>query len=582
MNKLLIFVVIAFSFFIASCTPNLARIHQKEQAPSSKKDSVDTEVDTVSYTIEFESSEEREAFLKYYKEYRKNQSADEETIDSTENSVHIKISPSRKDSSVTDTMTFSAVEQSKFVESAIEKAMESVDSLKKATEEKSDSLAEGIVPDTGGTVKMYVHRGFLDETFSDLVNVYPFSESKEDTGIISMVSEQVQDTGVFIVTDSSSRRLELQLSGIIKRANGQTLTALDVIELWSRLLKSQPAEGLALFKNVRGIEKFISGEEPLVRGFSAVDEKTIKIRFSKPDTLALTRMRTSRLLGRDFMLGSYYVGKANKYELKLLPNKNSQNQTPFLNECTVKLGGDGNAVLSFSLGKYSLMSLNSLSDLEYARTDLTDSAYLQKLCTERYFLACRSEDPYTRTFLKNTVNPNDLLNSFVKAEGEVIRAVKESEEWFGQQPEAKSALQAPVKSDQFTILFRDDDPVSKVVGERIFADLTHAGMKCELVAADEATYELVLAQEDYDCAVGWVMETVQDEKVEYIRYAEKWFSGEMDSDIRIQQNKEIPLFSINNYLLIRNNIQLHQNKLPGIWVKKRAEEAEEQNSIFFD
>lgn len=574
MNRNSVFFVVAVSIFIASCTPNVARIHQDEQVPShQEKDSVETEVDTVSYTIEFENSEEREDFLKYYNEFRKKQSSEEETIDSTENSVHIKINPSRKDSLPSDTMTFSAVEKSKFVESAIERALESVDSLERA-EEKADSLASESVPDTGGIVKMYVHREFIDENFSEMVNVYPFSEREKDTGFVLAAFEQEQDTGVFIVTDSSSRRLELQLSAKLKRANGQTLTALDIIELWSRLIRNKPAEGLTLFKNVRGIEKFINGEEPLVRGFNAVDEKTVKISFSKPDTLALTRMRTSRLLNSDFMLGTYYTGKQVKNEVKLLPNRNSREQTPLLDECTVKLGGDGNAVLSFSLGKYSLMSLNSIPDLEFARTDLTDSAYIKKLNAERYFLACRSRDPHTRLFVKNTINPDDLLNSFVKGEGEVIRSVRETDEWFGEEPEVKPSLQAPVKSDQFRILFRNDDPVSKVIGERVFADLTHAGMKCELVGADETTYELALAQNDYDCAVGWVQETIQSEETEYMRYAEKWFSGEMDSKIRLQQNREIPLFSLNNYLLIRNNIQLHQNKISGMWVKKRSDDTE--------
>lgn len=574
MNKSVVSFIV-FCLFIASCTPNMARIHQEEEPEKTvtpgKGDSVQSGADTVSYTIEFENSEEREAFLKYYKEHSKNKSSEQEKIDSTDNSVKIQISPSKKDSISNDTMSFSAVEQSQFVESAIEKAMESVDSLK---DKDIDSLSMEIEPDTGGKVRIYTQRGFLDNTFSELVNAYPFGKKNQKNSDsvqagLFLQPEQKQDTGIFIITDSSSRRLELQLAEKTKNADGQALTALDFIELWSRLIKNEPAEGLAIFKNVRGIEKFISGEEPLVKGFSAVDHKTVKIRFSKPDTLALTRMRTSRLLWGAFKLGPYYTAKKTENEIRLLKNENFQGETtPFLDECSVKLGEDENAVLSFSFGKYDVMSVNSLSDLQFARNDLADSTYIREIDSERYFLACRSEDPYIRSFLKNSIDPYDILADFVETEGEVIRSVENIQNRHPAQRQVRSNLQAPVSGNRFRIMYRKNDPVSEKIAEKLFADLTHSGMNCDILGADKRRYESALAQNDYECAVGWVSESVNENETSRLRYAEKWFSGETDTEKRLQENREIPLFSIKNYLLLKNDIQLHQDKISGLWIEK--------------
>jgi len=402
-------------------------------------------------------------------------------------------------------------------------------------------------PVTGGRARIFIQRGFLDDIVAEMIRAAPFGAR-----------------GIFIVTDSTHRRLELTLPGDLRRANGRRVTSLDFIELWSRFMKARPAQGLAMFRNVQGAQEFIAGQDPLVRGFNAADERTIQIRFTAPDPLAFHRLNSTKLIGGPFMLGAYYSGGTSGTEMRLLPNANSMFETAFLTECVIQMGGDMSAITSFAFGQYSAMTLYAASDLDIARTELMNDATLHRLPADRYFLSCRHENEQARRFVRNSVNGGDILKNVVKGEGMEIHSVAVREA----AATPRTNVSVPQLSRPFRIIYREDDPISTAVAEKISADLRSAGMAAEIIGKNAESYEVALVRREYDGAVGWVSEAVLDDITEQLHLASMWFADETDSQVRLRNSMEIPLFSVDNYLLFRDDVKLHGGRLSGIWISK--------------
>jgi hypothetical protein len=410
---------------------------------------------------------------------------------------------------------------------------------------------EPAAPAYGGKATIYLQRGFLDDAVAEMVRLNPFGAG--------------QGRRLFNVTDSTHRRLEFTMAGAVTRANGHRATALDFVELWSRFITSRPAQGLALFRNVQGVENFINGKDPLVNGWNAADERTVKIRFAKPDPIAFHRMNTSKLVGGPFMMGAYYSGGARGDEIRLLPNKNSPADTAFLAECVVRMGGDPDPLASFAEGRYAAAALYLSADLETARTEFVGAgkASLHKLPSDRYFLACKNDDGQACKFVRGITDGADMLKNLVAAEGEAISGVYAQDET--PVPPSGRAL-APTLPKPFRIIYRDDDPISKTVAEKLSSDLTGAGVAADLAGHNAEKYETALVKGAYDCAVGWVPETVLENFTEQLHFASMWFGDETDPQTRLRECREIPLFSVDNYMLLREDVWLHRGKLSGMWI----------------
>ena len=411
-------------------------------------------------------------------------------------------------------------------------------------------------PVSGGTARIYLQRGFIDDAIADLLRLDPFGGAGGKR--------------IFNVTDSTHRRLEFTLTGEVRRASGRKATALDFIEIWSRFLASRPAQGLALFRNVQGAEEFVSGRAPLVNGFNAADENTIRIRLSRPDPLAFHRMNSPKLVGGPFMLGAYFTAGTKGAETRLLPNKNTQSDITYLEEIIVETGGFPDPMLkSFFNGEYSAVVLHGFPDIsELVARESENRAVIHKLPSDRYFLACRpAVDEQARRFVRNNVNGADMLKTALGAgmeyiEGEGINSVSASGE-AAYVP--RGQVSAPQLPKPFRIIYRADDPISKAVAEKISSDLNRAGMKTEAAGSNAEAYEKTLVNGRYDCAVGWVTEAVLENQAEKLHLASMWFQDETDPQVRLREYREIPLFSVNNYLLLREDTKLYGDRLSGMW-----------------
>jgi len=441
-------------------------------------------------------------------------------------------------------------EEKRFADSLRKAEFEQMDIEEEIVRRAEEKRMEAERPVAGGKATVYLQRGFLDDALIEMIGVNPFGRDGAERKL-------------FNVTDSTHRRLEFTLTQTVKRANGRRATALDFVELWSRRLKERPAHGLALFRHVQGAEGFVSGKEPLVGGISAADENTIRIRLAKPDPLAFQRLRSPALIDGSFTLGPYYAAWTAVDAVKLLPNANSPSgETAYLAECTVKLGGNPNAMASFIQGRYAAMTLYSAADLETARTELEGKATLVRLPSDRYFLASKSANDQLRAFIRGAVSGMDLLKNVVKAEGEEIYSVTSHEAAAGQKP---ARAQPPELPKPIKLIYRSDDPISTAVAEKLRADFSGAGLATDAVGGDAETYERTLVSGRYDCAVGWASEAVLENLTAQLHFASMWFGDETDARVRLGEYREIPLFSVNNYMLLREDTRLYGDRVGGMW-----------------
>jgi hypothetical protein len=415
------------------------------------------------------------------------------------------------------------------------------------------------VPDTappagGGPLRLYYPRGLVDYPVATLVDAAPLGGT-------------TSDSGRFSVSNSSPGGVTLKLAPKTVNAVGRTLNALDVIELWTRWIKERPAEGLALFRFCDGIMKYLHNEEAIVLGFSAQDKSSIRIKLTPQDPQALDRLRSPRLLPAPFKLGSYALKYAKGNDAVLSPNPAAAGDKPLVNELTIRCGGDANPLLSFSLGRYDAVMLWSARDIEYGRRTLMKNSTCSLIGRDRYFVACALEDPAARAFIRSALSGRELLGSFVKAEGTLITAVETDSAPQALLPQA--AAPAPMNTP-VTILFRKDDAVSTIIAERLLASLARAGIQGGLAASSTKDYEEALVNRGYACAVGWAPESVLFDKSEKLRLASMFFLDDPDEEKRIGENREIPLFSIDWYLLAKTKVGLFKGKLSGIYVKQDA------------
>jgi hypothetical protein len=430
------------------------------------------------------------------------------------------------------------------------------------------SSARKIEPRTGGVVTLYSQREFVDPVLSTLITSYPFGK-----GSCSGEPPLASGSGVLDLRPVSDRQLDISLKDNFVSATGQTLSAFDCVNAWTAYVKRHPAEGSALFRYVKGLDGFVAGREAIISGFVVSDQKTISLRLDKTDPFAATRLCSRRLLPQALKMGSYYVKGESPASaaaaIQLLPNPHPDGQKAFLNSCTIRLGKDPNPFLSFSLNRYDAITIVSLKDLDYARQKAADKASIIALSEDRYFLSCAIAARDIRVFARKLVDPRDILANFVKADGAAISQLESESVAVPAQDQASGQPVLPMAvplPGPLSILYRSDDPVSVIIAEKILADFTRAGLLCLLKGVSAEGYEASLVRKDFGIAVGWIDKSVTTDPAERLRLASMWFNDNTDEHARIDDVREIPLFSVKQYLLCKKKIQFAGDVLEGIFI----------------
>jgi hypothetical protein len=545
-NYFLLLPMAALSLSLIHCTP--AVIHKPpvvEILPDQPIKIIHG--DTLHYQIAFADSRERERFVYGFNRFLKEQSFQTERYDSAGCFTSFRVLP----------VSRQAEPPGRFAENvppspAMEKSVEN-------NVQKDTTFVPP--PDTSqprctGALRVYVPRGSIGDPFSAFINARPLNERIENDST----------TGYLTVDKSAAGAITLKLPGKVTNGTGQNVSALDFVNQWTAFVRDHPAEGLALFRWCDGITDFIRGREALIQGLQVPDDRTIRIKLSRPDPFALDRLRTIRTLPEGFKLGAYYIKLTRENENALSANHSAVGTKPFLNECLIRTGGDNNPLVSYSLGRYDAMMLSNSADLDYARRNLLKDGTCSIVSRDRYFIANNFGDSATRAYVRSLVSVADLLKNFVKAEGAQVQRLETDS--VTEELSPATAAAKPTFADPVRIIFRKDDAISKIIAERLLAALTRAGVPGAVVAADEKTYESALVTRNYHCAVGWVPGSVLTDASEKLRLAALYFNDETDEGSRVASSREVPLFSIDWYLLAKAKVGLYKGKVSGMFVKQ--------------
>ncbi|MBN1760235.1 MAG: hypothetical protein JW863_18045 [Chitinispirillaceae bacterium] len=511
--------------------------------------------DTLGYTVTFSSWAQREQFVETFRSFLKEYPFTELRNDTVAGQVVIHIAPYREGMKVP--MSLSPVEQSRFSEGTFEGTAGQEGMGRFPGDSTAPELfIDTIIPQTGGTLKLYLQRTGIDGTFLPLVTVDPFIARDSVSGPL------------FSVSTVSPKKITLAINGRLIDGTGRVVSALDLIEAWTGFVKKHPAEGLALFRNVEGIKEFVAGREAVIRGIGAVDQNTCYFRLSKRDTLAVRRITTRRLCGSVYSkIGPYFPLRTKEKKLLLLANTATGKRRALLDTLVLSVHDDNNPILSFSLKKYDAITLITQSDLSYARSTLDKQASLEVISNDRYFISCAAGNEAVRSFVASHCNGADLLRLSVKGVGRALSMIATDTD----SAETTAGKAEPVKlppaaaQETMRILFREDDAVSRSIAEKLLADLSAAGMRCELAGSGVTEYERALVERKFGCAVGWVPREVLTDEAEQLRLATLWFQDNGNEADRIARHFEIPLFAVDRYLLLRRPAGLFHGKVDGMF-----------------
>jgi hypothetical protein len=387
-----------------------------------------------------------------------------------------------------------------------------------------------------------------------------------DSSNVSPLEHGQLAASYFDVKQISPRKIRLTIREGLRNGEGRVLGSFDVVDAWTTSLRNNPAEGLALFRYVQGVETFIRGQEAVVSGFQITDERSITLTLTQDDPLALVRLTSPRLMPSSLKCGPYFVAKQVKNRLMLQPDAYCVAAKPYLEQCAIVLNGDNNPFVTFSLNQYDVMLLSQSRDLDYARRSLVDKAQLLPLPSDMYFLSLAGASPNLRPAIARLLDNRDILVGAAKVEGALVGCIQS--EACTAEKAGRGEAQIPKQTEPLIILFRSDDLISGRIAEKIVADFAARGVRSVMKGMVAADYEKAMLRKDYGIAVGWVNESVRTSESERLRLATIWFGDQADENARLNSGLELPLFSVHRYALVKKNIGLYEDKLSGIFVKK--------------
>lgn len=429
---------------------------------------------------------------------------------------------------------------------------------------------ELFVPIPKGKVALYINRKKIDTQLYALIQSLPFVIRDDD----SLVVEDTINYDFFTIKQINPVKFRIKCNENSITYTGKQLSAFDIVQGWTTYTKKHPAEGAALFYNVKGIKEFVKGEEAIIRGFSAIDSKTIDIQLSKPDPFALQRLQSTRLIPISLKTGYYRLDKKQKNSFLFMRNKKHPFNRVFLDQFEIIMGNDKNPIVSYSLNKYDLIVLYRKKDLEYAKRALLKNSNLIPFLTDYYFISLASKMPEVRTYLKKLIKPALILNNSVKAEGELLTSLTDLEVPLSPDT-ANVDIKKPEFSEPIVILYDVNDPVSIHIAEKLFSDYSLSGTPSKLVGLSGYELEIALIRKQYDLAIGWASQKIKNDKTEQLRISSIWFANNNNEKKRIQNDYEKPLFSVQRYALCKKNIKFFNNKLTGLYLESESESESE-------
>ena len=534
---------------LVSCAGHV--VHEPQLLTTSKRTPRLREGDTTTYIVRFQSKMARREFRHSFDSLLATYRFDTASVDSTARHFVLSLVHMPDDAKLPGGDTIAPIEEIPFTEESISTWPDT-------------ALDTSTIQYTGGSITLHAERGFLTYPISQLISVDLFSQGRCHDSLLTGAADQAPCP--LLIEQVSPTAVTISLARQVIQGGAKELTALDLVQAWTEMIARHPAEGLALFRHVKGIHRFIRGEEAIIPGFAVRNRTQIAIILERPDPLAIERLSSWRLLPHSVRAGPYVVTHMGSVGPILAGNPTPWRNRALLDTCILVLAGDRNPLVSFSLGRYDVLELTRARDLSYARRQLADAS-LTPLAGDRYFLSLASRSRGIRQLLADQIDPKAIWSNSVRAEGgpiEYISSPPPTPGMFtgtGNQPHCE--VTEPVR-----ILFAAQDPVSTSIAEKILSILSRGGIPAKLLNLVGTDYERALVTREYEIAVGWVSDRVLWDRAEQLRVATIWFADLTEEARRLDQLLELPLFSVNRHLLCKKHVGLHKNRITGLYIKR--------------
>ncbi len=382
--------------------------------------------------------------------------------------------------------------------------------------------------------------GFLSiSTFrsNQSVALSPFLGSPDSSTILDML---------FTLSFKTPRIVAMHLAKGLSNAHGEEITAFDCVDALNTLCKDRSACARGLFVYVDGMDDLLVGKEAVLRGMRVFDASTILFSLTIPDSRALTRMKSFELLPASLALGPYTLASSKINELKA--NRLFVGGIPMLDSLRIYKGGDSNPFVGFSRGVYDLVELVFQKDISYAKSNLSASGSLTTLQTDRYFLSITNAMPLAlRKALKNSLRLPELIRSELRVQAQPITSLFANDSILSTNVLDTTPLgvtMQPKSLQPFSVLVRQDDPVSMKLGRTLLNRLSSIGIPCTLDCKDETPFEKTLATRRYTIAIGYISGEFSPSAGDSLRVGQSWFNSNESEVTRIQAITEIPLFAL--------------------------------------
>jgi hypothetical protein len=414
-------------------------------------------------------------------------------------------------------------------------------------------------PTFGGSAIIYSQRTFPDDAFLQFATCNPFANA----GCVNTGNT----ADLFDMKIVSDKQIDITMNANCTNEFGRGFSAFDIVNAWTAFVKKFPAKGLATFSSVKGLSGFIAGREAVVSGFVVSGDKTVSLLYEKPDPLAAQRLCSKDILPVSLKLGSYIIKSEKNGIVSLVANTRfAGTQKPYLKSCVIQSGTDSTPLVSYLAGKYDATTLFFSRDIIAARSALSDQSDMRLMSQNRYFLSIANYSREIRKLIGTLAGSRDSIVSFVNIEGVPLSTIEADSSVVVAAPDLSGAA-LPKSVAPLAVAFRSDDPVSTLISQRICTAIAHTGIKCIPRPYTAENFERALVRRDCAIVIGWTTNAIVNNPVDKLRLASCWFSGQTDETARIAECLEIPLFSVNEYLLYKKSIGFMDGKLESMYIR---------------
>ncbi|MFW5959639.1 MAG: hypothetical protein ACOCSE_00810 [Chitinivibrionales bacterium] len=386
---------------------------------------------------------------------------------------------------------------------------------------------------------------------------------------------------LFSLSEKNGRSVVLKIMDSTGSGDRKGLTSLDVIDIWSKRMSLDPAWGRAVFKGLEGLQEFIAGEENTVRGFTALDPASIKLRFRETADEFLSRVTPESLILPQMGVGAYILQErfqedSIKESLDLYPGEGSECRG-YLDSLGLIFRENGNPLASFSTGRYEVLLLSSPRDIQYVENSNPQNSTVRDLVSERYFLRLNIEGAEDRDAVAGMIDPGDIISGpMVNVCAPVDMVFRDTP--ADESPEADDQIvDAPEKNGiegELEILYLKGDRISEKVSGRIASGLEDRGAEIRLTGKGYWEFSRALFRDEFDIVVGFISEPRLDTGKEAGMELLYWFGSSASVKEIRTENRIIPLFTARRIMVHKQGFGFAGSGITGIFSDAGVDDTE--------